>query len=188
MWLENVKSELGNNVNFDWRSFSLEQVNNRNDSGWKAWEQGPEYDSRGIPALHSSEAARHQGRELHNKYIVSLLEAKHVNRADIRQRTTLIKIAEDSCLDIEQFKQDLDDPELLTQIGRDHETAAELGIFGTPTYVFEKGKPAFLKMFAPAKEQSLEVWNIFVTLACEVETLGELKRPQPPWPKGIFNR
>lgn len=182
-----MKAELGEDLDIEWRSFSLEQANSKEGDDWKSWEQGPEYESRGVPALRASEAARGQGVELHNNYVLALLKARHVDRADIRQQQTLVDVARDSGLDVERFESDLDDPRLLAQIGRDHETAAAEGVFGTPTYVFEDARPAFLKMFAPPEEQAMEVWQSFVGLARDVDLLGELKRPQPPWPKGLFD-
>ena len=182
-----MKAELGDGLAIDWRSFSLEQVNSKEGPDWKAWEQGPEYESRGMPALKASEAARRQGGELHRKFVLALLKARHADRADIREQGVLVDVARDTGLDIERFESDLDDPELLAQIGRDHETAAADGVFGTPTYVFEEGRPAFLKMFAPPEEQTMDVWENFVGLARNVHLLGELKRPQPPWPKGVFD-
>ena len=48
-WLRDLKNELGEQLVINWRSFLLEQVNTK-DKGdnWKAWEQPPDYISRGI--------------------------------------------------------------------------------------------------------------------------------------------
>ena len=40
-------------------------------------------------------------------------------------------------------------PDIAAAIGRDHESAVEQGIFGTPTFVFESGNTAFVKAFIP---------------------------------------
>ena len=40
-------------------------------------------------------------------------------------------------------------------IARDHEYADSLGIFGTPTFVFDDGEVVFLKTFPPAPEDSV---------------------------------
>ena len=48
MWLDMVKEELGDNLQINWRSFALEQVNSEHGRDWKAWEQGTDYKSRGL--------------------------------------------------------------------------------------------------------------------------------------------
>ena len=69
--------------------------------------------------------------------------------------------------------------------GRDHTEAVEKhGIFGTPTFVFENGGSAYLKTFIPPAEDSVEFFDHFVALVADRSYVGEIKRPQPPWPKG----
>jgi hypothetical protein len=173
-------------VEINWRSFALEQSNSKEGPEWKAWEQGPGYESRGLLALSAAEAAKRQGEEPRWKFVLALLKAKHVDRSDVRERNVVVDTAKEAGLDVARFERDLDDPETLKQVGRDHEAAVSQGIFGTPTYVFEDARPAFLKMYIPPEEQTLEVWDHFVGLARDVKFLGELKRPQPPWPQGVF--
>ena len=42
---------MGDDLQIEWRSFALEQVNSKEGDGWKAWEQGSDYVSRGLWAL-----------------------------------------------------------------------------------------------------------------------------------------
>lgn len=187
MWLDTVRKQLGDQVRINWRRFALEQQNRKDvPEGWKAWEQGPEYESRGLLALRSGEAARRQGEELQWSYSLALLRAKHEDRKDVRELSVLLEVATDVGLDLDRFKKDIEDPETLEAIARDHEEAEAQGIFGTPTYVFNGGRPAFLKMFAPPEDKAIEVWRHISALASDLDVFGELKRPQPPWPKGIF--
>ena len=37
MWLAMVKEELGEDLQINWRSFALEQVNSTQGDNWKAW-------------------------------------------------------------------------------------------------------------------------------------------------------
>ncbi len=187
MWLDRVRKQLGSEAVLNWRSFVLEQANNKEAPEWKAWEQGEEYESRGLLPLRAGEAARRQGEDQHWKFVLNLLEAKHVDRADIREREAVLDAARASGLDVDRFEKDLDDPEVLRAVARDHETAAEQGVFGTPTFVFEGAAPAFLKMYTPPEDQTMEVWGHFAGLATGARFFGELKRPQPPWPKGVFD-
>jgi hypothetical protein len=62
----------------------------------------------------------------------------------------------------------------------------EVGAFGVPTFVFPGGKSAFLKMFIPPEDRVVEVFDSLVKVMGEFEHVGELKRPQPPWPHGVL--
>ena len=69
MWLAMVKDELGEDLQINWRSFALEQVNSTQGDNWKAGEQGPDYVSRGLWSLRGGIAARQQGSGIHNEYM-----------------------------------------------------------------------------------------------------------------------
>jgi hypothetical protein len=116
-------------------------------------------------------------------YMEKILHAKHVEREDVRTRESVIAIAKKTEIDIERFTKVLDDPASLAQIGTDHEKALEHGVFGTPTFVFEDGTAAFLKMFAPPEGEEMSAFNDFMGIASGRKYFGELKRPQPPWPR-----
>ena len=84
-----------------------------------------------------------------------------------------------------RFEEGLDDPGLLENIARDHvEAVEEHGVFGTPTFLFENGTSAYLKAFIPPEDDSVDFFDHFVALFADRAYVGEIKRPQPPWPKG----
>ncbi|MBC8453382.1 MAG: DsbA family protein [Chloroflexi bacterium] len=178
-----VKEELGDDLEINWRSFALEQVNSKEGDDWKAWEQDSEYISRGLWPLRGGIAARAQGTDAHNDYMEKLLHAKHVEREDVRTRESVLEIAAAADLDIDKFTTDMDDPKSLAQIGIDHEEALTRGAFGTPTFVFEDGTSAFLKMFTPPEDETMGAFDDFMGIASKRKYFGELKRPQPPWPR-----
>ncbi|HIF72023.1 MAG TPA: hypothetical protein EYQ61_05670 [Dehalococcoidia bacterium] len=122
---------------------------------------------------------------VYQKGFRKLLRAKHVEREDIRTRESVIDVAKAAGLDINKFTEVLDDPASLAQIGIDHEEALEHGVFGTPTFVFEDGTSAFLKMFTPPEDEAMSAFNDFMRIASKRSYFGELKRPQPPWPRGV---
>ena len=160
-------------------------MNSKEGEDWKAWEQGEDYVSRGLWPLRGGIAARIQGTTAHNNYMEKILHAKHVERKDVRTRESIIAIAVSADLDINQFTSILDNHETLAQIGIDHEEALTHGVFGTPTFVFEDGTAAFLKMFTPPEDESLSAFKDFMSIASRRKYFGELKRPQPPWPRGV---
>jgi len=182
-----VKGELGDGLEITWRSFALEQSNSKEGPGWKAWEQGPDYESRGLLALRAGAAARCQGDAEHWRFALSLLDAKHVDRVDIRERPAIVEIARSSGLDTDRFERDLDGPDTLQSLVADHETGESLGLFGTPTFVFDSGNAAFLKMYTPPEADTMDTFEHFVGLSRGRNYFGELKRPQPPWPRGALD-
>ena len=106
-------------------------------------------------------------------------------RVSLRDPEPLIAVARDVGLDVQRFESDLADRGLLRMIARDHTEAVEKhGIFGTPTFVFETGNAAYLKTFIPPEKDSVAFFEHFVSLTSDMSFVGELKRPQPPWPKG----
>ena len=185
IWLSRVKNELGDDLELNYRSFALEQVNSKEGPDWKAGEQGPDYESRGLWSLRGGIAARMQGYDAHDKFMLELQHFKFVERGDIRDREPIVEAAQRAGLDIVKFVADLDSPERLAEIGRDHEEAVSKGIFGTPTFIFEDGSAAFLKTFTPPEEDSLAAFENMVLMARNRPYFGELKRPQPPWPQGV---
>lgn len=184
IWLARVKDELGDDLQINWRSFVLEQVNSKEGEDWKAWQQDADYVSRGLWALRGGTAARKQGEPAHAAYMETILELKHVAREDIRTRESVIEAAKSAGLDIERFTADIDDPEALAEIGRDHEEAAAQGVFGTPTLVFEDGSAVFVKTFTPPEDESMSAFNHLLGVSRGKRYFGEIKRPQPPWPRG----
>ena len=198
MWLSRVKKAYGDNLDITWRHFSLEQnaytikqgsEGNGDDPDWKVWEQEDPTAGRGLLAQMASEAARRQGSEAQDKFNLALLIARHAGegRVALNDEESLIEVAEEAGLDVGQLREDLKDPELAKIVGRDHEEAVELGIFGTPTFVFENGNAAFLKAFIPPEEDAVAEFEHFTAIAGKMSNIGEIKRPQPPWPKGSEN-
>jgi predicted DsbA family dithiol-disulfide isomerase len=111
IWLARVKEELGEQLEINWRSFALEQVNSKEGDEWKAWEQDSDYVSRGLWPLRGGIAARAQGTNAHNDYMEKILHAKHVDRDDVRTRESVIEIAKSADLSIDEFTAVLDDPQ-----------------------------------------------------------------------------
>ena len=129
-------------------------------------------------------AAARQGSQAHHDYVMEMLDAKHLRREDIRSVEAVTACARKIGLDITTFKTDLEDPSTLEEIGRDHEFAVENGVFGTPTFRFVDGSWAFLKMFTPPESDTMRAFDHFMGIASDSKYFGELKRPQPPWPRG----
>lgn len=185
MWLHRVKKAYGEGLEVTWRWFSLEQVNSK-EEGWKVWEQPEDYKGRSIWSLRAGAAAKRQGPEAFERYHLALLTARHAGRrVPLNEKGPLIEVAGEVGLDVARFRQDLEDRALLEEIARDHTEAVEkYGVFGTPTFIFEDGGAAFLKIFIPPEEESVPFFQEFYSMFGRRPYVGEVKRPQPPWPKG----
>ena len=187
MWLDRVKRHYGDGLEIEWKNFQLEQVNSKEEAEWKVWELADERDARSLVAAVAGEAARRQGVEAFERFHLGLLTARHggEGRVPLNESEAVARVAEEAGLDVERFKKDLRDRSLLDVIARDHtEAAEEHGVFGTPTFVFEDGSASYLKTFIPPEDDSVAFFEHFVALASHRSYIGEIKRPQPPWPKG----
>ena len=183
IWLKTVQDSMEGSLEIDWRCFLLEQVN-ATSQDWKAWEQSDGYVSRGVWPHRGGVAARAQGTSAHWRYALSLFEAKHVRREDVRSRDAVIGIAEKSDLDMSRFAADADSPDTMQRIIDDHTEAEGMEIFGTPTLIYEGSHPMFLKTFTPPESEAVTLFKEIMSLSAR-DYIGELKRPQPPWPRGV---
>jgi predicted DsbA family dithiol-disulfide isomerase len=186
VWLDRVKQEYGDNLDITWKNFSLQQINSKEGPEWKVWEQVDLHEARSLLASVAGEAARRQGADAFDRFHLALLTARHGgDRIALNEDQPLIEVAEKAGLDIDRFKKDLADAELVQVVAGDHEESAEQhGAFGTPTFVFEDGQSVYLKTFIPPEEESVAAFEHFVGLMSSRPYIGEVKRPQPPWPRG----
>ena len=186
MWLDRVKQVYGDSLDITWKNFLLDQVNS-SDPDRRVWDDPEGAASRSLLSLRAGEAARRQGRELFDKFHLELLTARHGGKDRIRldELDPLVSLARASGLDVARFRDDLKDKALVQNIARDHTEAVEdHGVFGTPTFVFENGNSVYMKTFIPPEGDSVAFFEHFVALMAYRSYVGELKRPQPPWPKG----
>jgi predicted DsbA family dithiol-disulfide isomerase len=167
------------NLKITWRYFSLAQVNSKDD-GWTIWDAPSAERVKGRLAFRAAEAARRQGHfdELH----LPLLQARHRDRLDIDQPEVVERVAVDSGLDLERFREDLADPDILNSLARDHrEAVSGHRVFGTPTIVFPDGASAYVRLAeAPEGADAIRVFERVIAVAAGEPTILEIKRPLKP--------
>ena len=178
-----------NPLEITWKPYSLAQTNQKEGPDYKAWDESDDNLDQSLWGLRAGQAARRQGEDALRAYLPLLLRARHEDRVSLDDKSLLCSLAEEAGLDVQQFTSDLEDRSTLNEIAASHKHAVEeLGVFGTPTFVFEGGGSAFLKMIKPqTPEQALSAFNSLVGLMRNEVFVGEVKRPQPPWPKGVFD-
>jgi predicted DsbA family dithiol-disulfide isomerase len=165
--LANVAAERPTDVR--WRYFSLTQVNSK-EEGWTAWAAPAAEKVRGRLAFKAAEAARRQDR--------------HQARLDIDDPKVVAQVAEESGLELERFRRDLDDPAILDALALDHRHAvAAHGVFGTPTFVFPNGASAYIRLAeAPTGADALQLFDSLLAIAADEPGVLEIKRPMRPSP------
>ena len=182
-WLREVNRQLGDNpIEVTWKFFPLEQVNAPEDADMPIWELPPDRRSRGRDSLHAAAAARRQGREEFARFHAALLTLKHDEEQDHGRRSTLDEAASRAQLDLTRFAADLDDRALLKEIEKDYVAGREeLGVFGTPTFVFPNGQSAYLRILPPPPpDEAVAFWLDFVRDVRDRPYLQEIKRPRRP--------
>ncbi|MBO19394.1 MAG: hypothetical protein CL732_02490 [Chloroflexi bacterium] len=189
VWLSKVEESTGQAIEVDWKPFSLAQVNSDKDQDIKLWEQPEMKDGsdKTFLAHMSALAAKRQGPEAFKGFFMALLRARHEDKKDLLDPAVMEEAAVAAGLDMARFREDQADPELLKDIGESHTLAVEeYGAFGVPTFVFDEGKTAFLKMFIPPDEQAADIYETMTKAMSQFDHVGEFKRPQPPWPHGVI--
>ena len=177
--LANVAAERGPDVT--WRYFSLTQVNSKED-GWTVWDAPAGDRVRGRLAFKAAEAARRQGR--FDVFHPALLAARHESRLDLDDVHVIEQVADDSGLDLDWLRQDLDDPAIMRVLEEDHTNAvAKHGVFGTPTFVFPNGASAYIRLAeAPSGAEATNLYDRLIAMAGEEPRVLEIKRPVRPSP------
>lgn len=166
----------------DWRSFSLEQVNNRAGEGVQVWTRPQGYESTGLDAFAVAEAARRQENpEAWDRLHLALLAARHTGRKEKLTAALTRRLAEETGFDSSRLERDLADPAILQPLAEQHTEGMALGVFGTPTIYFENGQGAYLKMLpAPTGDEAVRAWEHFKSVVAEQPYIAEIKRPAKP--------
>lgn len=177
--LANVAAERP--IDVQWRYFSLAQVNTK-EEGWTVWAAPAAEQVRGRLAFKAAEAARRQ--DSFDPFHANLLGARHQSRLDIDDAKVVEQVAEESGLDLQRFRHDLDDPAILDALARDHKNAvATHGVFGTPTFVFPNGASAYIRLAeAPTGAGALQLFDSLLAIAADEPRVLEIKRPTRPSP------
>jgi predicted DsbA family dithiol-disulfide isomerase len=180
IWLNNVKAKLGDQVNFVWKAFPLEQVNSSHGPEWTVWGQPAGVQSFSRNQFAAAYAAEKQGPEAFSAFHTALFTLHHQGGKIPGKLDTLIEAATAAGLDVDVFKQDIADPANWARIGEEYNEGKAKGVFGTPTLVFPNGTPLYVKMRPAAPdEDTLKVWEQAVAMS-EQSYLAELKKGNPP--------
>lgn len=179
--LQNVSDSGQRTLSIKWRYFSLVQVNSKDD-GWTVWDAPDSELVKGRLAFKAAEAARRQNR--FEEFHMPLLHARHRDRLDIDEVAVVERVAVEAGLDLDRFRNDVADPDIVQAIARDHQPAVkEHGVFGTPTFVFPNGASAYVRLSEVLEgSDSVRVFDRIVSVAGDEPSIIEIKRPKKPSP------
>jgi predicted DsbA family dithiol-disulfide isomerase len=177
--LQNVSDSGQRSLSIRWRYFSLAQVNSKDD-GWTVWDAPDSEPVKGRLAFKAAEAARRQHR--FDDFHLPLLHARHRDRLDINEVAVVERVAVEAGLDLDRFRKDVADPDIVGALARDHQAAVkEHGVFGTPTFVFPGGASAYVRLSeAPDGSDAVRVFDRIVSVAGDEPLILEIKRPNQP--------
>ena len=180
VWLDQVAAELGDDLEITWKYFPLEQVN-AIDPGFKLWEQANDGTSSSLRSFQAAHAAVKQGEDAFRRMHAALYLKRHQGGRNLGKQDVLEAAATEAGLDLDRFRADLESDEVFA-IVRDHYTEArELGVFGTPTIMFENGEGAYLQInFRSLPKDPVVFWHEFVATVRDRPEVREIKRPQKP--------
>lgn len=180
VWLDQVRDVLGDDLQINWRYFPLEQVNAK-DPEFRLWEQPNDGSSSSLRSFQGAHAAAEQGPEAFRRFHAALYRKRHVEGRNLGKQDVLEAAAIEAGLDLEQFRRDLASDEVFRIIEQDYTTGRALGVFGTPTIMFENGEGAYLQVnFRELPEDPVAFWQEFVQTVRDRPEVREIKRPRPP--------
>ncbi len=150
-----------------WATYSLKEAN-RGASSPSPFDDR-EISSVSVLALALAHAARQADFDHYHQAVFDAMQAHRLDEGD------LLAAATDAGVDTAAF--DLDRDQWLSHVAEEHGEAKALGVFGTPTLVFDDAV-AFVKLAElPPDDDDVEIWHSLCVLArCHPE-LVEIKRP-----------
>ncbi|MEX2540050.1 MAG: DsbA family protein [Actinomycetota bacterium] len=176
-WIRNVQEAGGLDLDIEWKSFSLENINLPEEaSADELWATAPE--RRGLLPAAAAKWAETQGSEVFLAYQRAMFDARHVDRKKIGKPEVTAEILSAVGVDGEAVTGELvENPKWLEAARADHEEAAELGVFGVPTFVFPDAAPVFTRLLEVTEsDRAVEIYKRLRS-AAEDPLIHEIKRP-----------
>jgi predicted DsbA family dithiol-disulfide isomerase len=181
-WASELKKQIGDEVQFEFKFFPLEQVNAPADVEEAIWDLPRENRSAARRSMQAGAAALQQGNEAFDAFNLELMKLKHSEGQDHGKRASILEAARRAGLNMTQFEEDLEDDDLLDLVREHYEAGvSEHGVFGTPTFVFPSGAAVYLQVLpAPTADEAVPLWRQFAATAEGRPNYREFKRARRP--------
>lgn len=170
LWFERLGTTEELEVN--WSSFVLKEINRQ--EGEISALVGPTIESVAALALALGEALRgHDGWE---RYHAATFRAMHSGE-ERPGADDIIRLAAEAGLDVDEFRND--QARWLAAVRASHVDGVErLGVFGTPTVVFDNDTAIYLKLQGLPTGDDHKLWDSLTAIGRSFPAVVELKRPQ----------
>ncbi|MFC6618977.1 DsbA family oxidoreductase [Deinococcus radiophilus] len=181
---------LGGPELFTLRHFSLVEGNHHDNAAglsWRLTDQDPGADggsgslSHQRPSLNAfltAQAARLLGKEAEWAYTLALFRLHHEQEQPLEE-TTFTRAAQEAGLELAAWQHARGDIAGLKQALRaDLDTAAEVGVQGTPTFVLDSGEAAYFRFEELTREASeaQRRWELYCAVLRDNSRIGTIKR------------
>jgi predicted DsbA family dithiol-disulfide isomerase len=176
-WLRNVEDAGALDVDVEWKTFSLEHVNLPEEaSAEELWAAATE--RRGLIPAATQKWVQTNEPGAFRAYQQAMFDARHVDREKIGRPDVTAKILSSVGLDGPGIVDEVTaDAKWLEAARADHEEAAELKIFGVPTFVFPGAQPVFARLLEITEgDRAVQVYERVRAMATD-PLIHELKRP-----------
>lgn len=157
---------------FRLRHFSLVQGNHEENGGkegvvwWltdQALGEGSPYQQNSLAAFLAAHAAAQQGEELHWAFTLALYRAVHEHKKPLDE-AAIAGAAQTAGLNLDAFAAArTDEAGLRASLRAELAEAADIGVFGTPTFVLPDGSAAYYRFenLTRDPETALAWWNLY---------------------------
>lgn len=176
-WISNVDEAGALDLDIEWKMFSLENVNLPEEaSADELWETAPE--RRGLIPAAAAKWIQTNAPESFPNYLRTMFDARHVDKEKVGKPEVTEKVLASSGLDGASIVGELTgDPKWLSAARADHDEAAELKIFGVPTFVFPGANPVFVRLLEVTEgDRAVELYQR-IRGAADDPLINEIKRP-----------
>jgi 2-hydroxychromene-2-carboxylate isomerase len=177
----------GQGYAFRLRHFSLVQGNHIENAaaGGPVWwltdqplGEGSPYQQKSLPAFLAAHAAAQQGEELHWAFTLALFRAAHEHKKPLDE-AALADAAQAAGLNLDAFAAArTDEAGLRASLRAELAEAAEIGVFGTPTFVLPDGSAAYYRFenLTRDPETALAWWNLYGEVLRSGAGIATIKR------------
>lgn len=172
---------------FRLRHFSLVQGNHAENAaaGGPVWwltdqplDEGSPYQQHSLAAFLAAHAAAQQGEELHWAFTLALYRAVHEHKKTLDE-AAIAEAAQTAGLDLSAFAAArADEAGLRASLRAELAEAAEIGVFGTPTFVLPDGSAAYYRFenLTRDPDTALVWWNLYGEVLRSGAGIATIKR------------
>lgn len=173
VWIREVRRETG--LRIDWKFFSLEEVNLREDQK-HPWERDWSY---GWSLMRIGAWLRRQDGDLLDRWYERIGRELHVNAGRPHDPEVARTLLEEIGAPAAALDEALADPTTHDEVLQEHQRVVDSGGFGVPTLFFENGQSLFgpVLIDPPTGEDAVKLWELTVGWL-QFPHLFEIQRPK----------